>query len=241
MFRYGVVPAGAGAAPVSCACPTTRSSRNCARCGPSLLTTASSASSHSRVSWGSTSTCDAIGAPDLLGARPLWLMRPCEARPRRADERRASPSPARGEPARSVSDDTWMWASSSTSTYPAITATGLLVRRSTPPTTLPFRLEASSLPSPVTTRSASASFSRSPDRVGDDVEAGAQRRAQCGETAGETARGTGARNVRDLERLQPRLREQRDLLGRGPFLRTENARRVDEARLHVAGADDFQR
>src|SRR3954454_14658646 len=72
---YGVVPAGAGAAPVSWACPTTRSSRNWARCGPSLATTASSASSHSRVSWGSTSTCDAIAAPDLLGARPLWLIR----------------------------------------------------------------------------------------------------------------------------------------------------------------------
>ena len=79
MFRYGVVPAGAGAAPVSCACPTTRSSRNCARCGPSLATTASSASSHSRVSWGSTSTCDAIAAPDLLGARPLWLINPARA------------------------------------------------------------------------------------------------------------------------------------------------------------------
>src|SRR3954452_17117970 len=75
VFRYGVVPAGAGAAPVSWAWPTTRSSRNCARCGPSLATTASSASSHSRVSWGSTSTCDAIAAPDLLGARPLWLIR----------------------------------------------------------------------------------------------------------------------------------------------------------------------
>src|SRR3954462_13924302 len=76
---YGVVPAGAGAAPVSWAWPTTRSSRNCARCGPSAATTASSASSHSRVSWGSTSTCDAIAAPDLLGARPLWLMRPARA------------------------------------------------------------------------------------------------------------------------------------------------------------------
>src|SRR3954453_4589888 len=75
VFRYGVVPAGAGAAPVGCAWPTTRSSRNCARCAPSLATTASSASSHSRVSWGSTSTCDAIAAPDLLGARPLWLIR----------------------------------------------------------------------------------------------------------------------------------------------------------------------
>src|SRR3954451_7666015 len=65
VFRYGVVPAGAGAAPVSWACPTTRSSKNCARCAPSLATTASSASSHSRVSWGSTSTWDAITAPVL--------------------------------------------------------------------------------------------------------------------------------------------------------------------------------
>src|SRR3954454_20510801 len=74
VFRYGVLPAGAGVAPLSWAWPITRSSRNCARCGPSLATTASSASSHSRVSWGSTSTCDAIAAPDLLGARPLWLI-----------------------------------------------------------------------------------------------------------------------------------------------------------------------
>src|SRR3954454_14946665 len=72
VFRYGVLPAGAGVAPLSWAWPITRSSRNCARCGPSLATTASSASSHSRVSWGSTSTCDAIAAPDLLDARPLW-------------------------------------------------------------------------------------------------------------------------------------------------------------------------
>src|SRR3954453_20583583 len=79
VFRYGVVPAGAGVAPESCACPMTRSNRNCARCGPSLATTASSASSHSRVSCGSTSTCDAIAAPDLLDARPLWLMRPVRA------------------------------------------------------------------------------------------------------------------------------------------------------------------
>src|SRR3954451_24207026 len=76
VFRYGVLPAGAGVAPLNWAWPITRSSRNCARCGPSLATTASSASSHSRVSWGSTSTCDAIAAPDLLGARPLWLMGP---------------------------------------------------------------------------------------------------------------------------------------------------------------------
>src|SRR3954468_4573060 len=66
VFRYGVVPAGAGAAPVSWACPTTRSRRNCARSGPSFATTASSASSHSRVSWGSTSTCDAMPAPSLV-------------------------------------------------------------------------------------------------------------------------------------------------------------------------------
>src|SRR3954469_15752085 len=68
VFRYGVVPAGAGAAPVSWACPTTRSSRNWARWGPSLATTASRASSHSRVSWGSTSTWDAITAPVLSAA-----------------------------------------------------------------------------------------------------------------------------------------------------------------------------
>src|SRR3954452_22139878 len=55
VFRYGVVPAGAGAAPETCAWPTTRSSRCLARSAPSCSTTASSASSHSRVSWGSTS------------------------------------------------------------------------------------------------------------------------------------------------------------------------------------------
>src|SRR3954451_17878526 len=69
VFRYGVLPAGAGVAPLNWAWPITRSSRNCARWGPSLATTASSASSHSRVSCGSTSTCDAIAAPDLLGTR----------------------------------------------------------------------------------------------------------------------------------------------------------------------------
>src|SRR3954471_6599839 len=76
VFRHGVVPAGAGAAPVSCACPTTRSRRNCARCGPSLATTASSASSHSRVSCGSTSTCDAMCCSLISSVRPLWLINP---------------------------------------------------------------------------------------------------------------------------------------------------------------------
>ena len=57
---YGVVPAGAGAAPVSWAWPTTRSSRSWARPGPSWSTTASSASSHSRVSCGSMSCCSMV-------------------------------------------------------------------------------------------------------------------------------------------------------------------------------------
>ena len=61
---------------MSCAWPTTRSSRNCARCGPSLSTTASSASSHSRVSWGSTSTCDAMFRLLISSVRPLWLINP---------------------------------------------------------------------------------------------------------------------------------------------------------------------
>src|SRR6476620_3111624 len=65
VFRYGVVPAGDGAAPVSCAWPTTRSSSCWARSGPSLSRTASSASSHSRVSWGSMS-CLSMSLRDLV-------------------------------------------------------------------------------------------------------------------------------------------------------------------------------
>ena len=234
------MPAGAGAAPVSWACPTTRSSRNCARCGPSALTTASSASSHSRVSWGSTSTCDAIGAPDLLGARPLWQARP---RPRGRAPRRA-PSPA------GVSLPA-----------PSVTTHGCgrrarrrrirrsrrpvcVVMRSTPPTTLPLRLDASSLPSPVTTRSAAVELLAQPDRLGDDVEAGAQRRTERGEAAGETARGAGARQVAGTSSgFEPRRRcvSTATCSAWRPFLRTENPCGVDEAGIDVAGADDFER
>jgi hypothetical protein len=53
----------AGAAPVSWAWPTTRSSRCWARPGPSCSTTASSASSHSRVSCGSMSCCSMLPFP----------------------------------------------------------------------------------------------------------------------------------------------------------------------------------
>ena len=59
----------------------------------------------------------------------------------------------------------------------------------------------------MTTRSASASSLAQADRVGDDVEAGAQRGAECGKATGETARGAGAWQIGDSERVvEARLR-----------------------------------
>src|SRR3954451_3939060 len=108
VLRYGDVPAGIGAAPVIWAWPTTRSSRCWARSGPSWSKTASSASSHSRVSWGSMSCLSMPAFPSgpVLSVvhRPHGLHLPIGGPPRitRLSERGAARHPRAQTRARRV-------------------------------------------------------------------------------------------------------------------------------------------
>ena len=114
---------------------------------------------------------------------------------------------------------------------------------STPATVLPDRDCASSLPSPVMTRSARARPCAKADRVHHDLDAGAKPRAEERHQAeAEAAGGTGARLVaqvdaevalRDGREVAERAVEQQDVLGVGTLLRPVHGRGTARAAQRV--------
>ena len=135
-------------------------------------------------------------------------------------------------------------------TWPAITAQvrarpASVAHSSTPPTTLPSKLVASSRPSPVTTRSTPSSAVSRPAAPATTSKPGSRLGADRGETAGEATRraapverahvDTGPLLVLVGEPREP-TGQQRDLrLGRA-LLRAEDRRGVDERRSDTSHA-----
>ena len=145
-----------------------------------------------------------------------------------------------GEPARSVSDDTWMSGSRVTSTCPAITALAQRALNNTPPTTFPSRLRRVELAfagdHQVDARRAASSRPTASATTSKPERSVAPSAARPPASPPAAPR---AREVADAERARraPRSRggERLDVLLGRALLRAEDLGGVDEAGLDVAG------